>query len=409
MKYDKKQWMIFLIFISAIVVFSSCERTSKHNQISEDFNIHILHLNMTRFEDRLIGFLYAQEKLLEAGNNAIPNLIKDMGKRDALLIHEINGLLRKMPRSKETQRLYEATEQYAADLRKRYSKYDGNPEKSKELIFDKTVHWYHRSETAFQLIHKGEFPSTDLIPFLKSGDLDDRKAAITTLNKIAFMEHGRRLIMTKTESKNLEALQNISEQDRRILTPLLINLLNSQDLDIGRRSALVLGWFGDPSIVPTLIKKISLVNPYVQEGITVALAELKDPQAVEPLHELLQNGQTPYVRASAAQALENFHIHIQKKYLFKALADKEWLVRSTAAIVLTSYKEIETIGPFIKLLSDENSYVRREGLFALGKFGNNSLKDTVSKCFNDPDPEVRQTAEEVIYKFEHGKWPPVED
>ncbi|MBI5676744.1 MAG: HEAT repeat domain-containing protein [Nitrospirae bacterium] len=391
----KRLWIILLVVLS----LNACK---KEIQVSgEDYNIHILHLNYMRFGEEGIGFNYASEKFRQEGEKFIPLITGNLAEKDPFLVMSIKELLMKMPETAETLRALKEVAKYESQLLEKYSRFQEKSGNPRELVFDDTVHWYHRGETAAKLIDNGTLPIADLFPLLQSKNVDDQRTAISALSKIANIEYIQKKIglITKINSKR------ITEQSKKILIPLFFQLFKSPDPEIGRRAALILGWFEDVAVVPELIKHIPYVDPFVQEGIVAALAVTKDSRAIDPLLALLRNGSNLYIRASAADALEEFQNPTTIKSLFEALSDKEWLVRLHSLITLESYQDLKVIDPFVKRLSDEHAEVRVAALNALGKFGTISLKDTVSKYLNDSDEEVRTVAEQVIYKFEHGEWP----
>jgi HEAT repeat protein len=368
-----------------------------------EFSMHLLHLDPTRFEDRLIGYEYAREELINMREQAFPFLFQAIDFREGALVEEIKGIIAERPRTVYVFNQLHRMESLRKERLERSRNYDLSSEESAviEIIFNKSIDWDLRSAAAENLIRKRVLSFRSLLPLLQSTDPEDQKVAVTAINKIAFIARAR--LTTSSEILMEEGSRML--QEGTFVTSSLANLLQSTDPTVGHRAALALGWLGDPAVTPMLLQHFSGVHPFVQEAMIIALAELKDPTALKPLHDALRHGQTSYVRASAANALGNLKDFSSKKVLAEAFSDPDWLVRIYAAQALKEYQDRETVPSFVGLLSDKRSGVITTALYAIGDLGDATLKPTILKLADDPLEEVSGVARDVIYKFEHGEWP----
>ena len=101
----------------------------------------------------------------------------------------------------------------------------------------------------------------------------------------------------------------------------------------------------------------------VRRDAAVALGEIKDKRAVEPLISALGDGDRD-VREASAKALINIG-RPAVDFLIKALDSDDSNVRKEAVKVLGEIKDERAIEPLSKALKDENKWVRMESAKAL--------------------------------------------
>lgn len=118
--------------------------------------------------------------------------------------------------------------------------------------------------------------------------------------------------------------------------------------------------------------------------------------AVEPLIKVLGD-EDSYVRRYAAQALGETGDPRAVEALIKALGDEDRDVRKTAADALGKIGDSRAVEPLIKVLGDEVRYVRAHAAEALGEIGSASAVPALTKALKDRF--TRQAAEEAIAKI----------
>lgn len=160
------------------------------------------------------------------------------------------------------------------------------------------------------------------------------------------------------------ALGNIG--DTKAAEPL-IKLLADKDKDVREAAARALGKIGDVRAVEPLIKALGDKVNYVREDAAEALGNIGDIRAVEPLIKALgDKDRECNVSYAAAKALVKIGEPAVEP-LIKALGD--WSVRWDAARTLAEIGDTKAVEPLVKLLEDENKYLRETVFRALDKLG----------------------------------------
>ncbi|MFH1416056.1 MAG: HEAT repeat domain-containing protein [Elusimicrobiota bacterium] len=180
-------------------------------------------------------------------------------------------------------------------------------------------------------------------------------------------------------------------------------LLKSEDPSERSREALRLGSEKIMEAVPALIEllKDELTGPRI--NAIVALGQIGDKRAIEPLIDILNNDSVETARAMAAEALAGFDTEIVKRELLKAADTGSENVRSSAVGSLGRSGSDEELGKLIeKADTDPDWSVRVAAVNALLEYaGNNSedkkiIKKTVKKSAKDKDERVKKAARRVL-------------
>jgi len=147
----------------------------------------------------------------------------------------------------------------------------------------------------------------------------------------------------------------------------------SADPAVRKSAALDAGNRRDAEAVPGLIALLKDGSQGVAAGAAVALGQIRDPRAVDPLVEAAQTSTFTAVRVMAAQSLGNFESE-------KALA------------ALAGAAE------------DQSPAVRGAACRSMGKFGGGKEADRLmDKARSDADPQVRRTAVETLAEMAETK------
>lgn len=147
----------------------------------------------------------------------------------------------------------------------------------------------------------------------------------------------------------------------------LIKALGSEDKNIRRYSARVLGELGDARAIDALIKNLRDGNKWVRRETSGALSKMGDP-ATTPLIELLE--------------------------------DPEWRVRGAAAWALGRIGNKRAVEPLIKsLLEDESGFVRSGAANALGAIGDERAVEPLKKATKDESSYVRKVSDKYLKKW----------
>ncbi len=179
---------------------------------------------------------------------------------------------------------------------------------------------------------------------------------------------------------------------------------------------------GEPAVEP-LIKVLGDEDGWDRYGEAEALGKIGDTKAVEPLIKLLDD-ESERVRIIAAWGLDKIGNSRAVELLIKALEDDRSTVRSGAAKILVNkgwkpsdekeqvayhiakkyWEELVRIGkpavePLIKVLGDEDRWVRYGAAEALGKIGDAKAVEPLIKVLGDEDKWVWEAASEALEKI----------
>jgi len=142
--------------------------------------------------------------------------------------------------------------------------------------------------------------------------------------------------------------------------------------------------------VDDLILDLNGTDPEDRINAAIALGNISDSRAIEPLIETLKD-EDENVRDAAAKSL----IDIGKPAvgpLIEALKDDDENVRALSAAALGDIGDTRAVDPLIENLKDEKVYVRAVTAFVLGYIGDPRAVDPLIAALNDVDSNVRQAA-----------------
>ena len=185
--------------------------------------------------------------------------------------------------------------------------------------------------------------------------------------------------------------------DPRALS-VLMTAIKDESFSVRRVAATGLGHVRDSRATETLLKALR-DNRFVQNAAARSLRRLKDPEAVDPLLDMLKDP-SPDVRSHAVWVLSAYRDPRTVEPLYAALKDPDpsvrtWAVREvgkfadsravdalvaalpTGAGYLASMPEGRGIGALLNALDHSDRVVREAALSALQRYPKNSNKDAL--------------------------------
>lgn len=177
-----------------------------------------------------------------------------------------------------------------------------------------------------------------VVQALRDGDWQVREAAVEALAEIGspavemLIKHLR-----DWESRKyvVRALGRIN--DERVLDPLISVLRNDEFKDDATRALVDLGKPAVEKLIIALNNKEDRED-FVRKQSIIALGELKDPAAVDPLIAMLQD-QDWFIRVTAAGALEKIGDLRGREAIKLLIKDRDLVVRMRAERILASWKK----------------------------------------------------------------------
>jgi HEAT repeat protein len=150
---------------------------------------------------------------------------------------------------------------------------------------------------------------------------------------------------------------------------------------------MALGELGDPRAVEPLIAALKDEKADVNQAASGALARLGEP-ALEPLVAALED-EDGRARAAAARALGLLGDVRAIGSLLAALGDEEAHVEASAALARLGEPAVE---PLIAALKGGDPITRRSATIALGLGGDRRAIEPLTAALKDDDRQVRQDA-----------------
>lgn len=194
-----------------------------------------------------------------------------------------------------------------------------------------------------------------------------------------------------------------------------------------QQAAIALGNIGDTRAVEPLLETLRDKSKYVQKGAAEALDKLRwkpsddsemvvfllakqewdtlaklGQPAVEPLIEALKEEDSWVRPKAAAEALGNIRDAKAVETLIEALNDKNKNVRKGATRALGKIGQ-PAVEPLIEVLNDKNKDVREGATRALGNIGDTKAVEPLIKALEEGDSFVRQQAAEALGKIKDAR------
>lgn len=147
----------------------------------------------------------------------------------------------------------------------------------------------------------------------------------------------------------------------------------------------------DPRVVAALVEALKDSDKEVRESAMQALANMRAPEALEPIRGSLKDT-NPSVRQQAASALGQYRDRSSVDALVGALQDSSPDVREQAVFALGQIRDSRAAGPLGQALKDSNAQVREQAAFALGQLRSQEAVESLTAALRDQSANVREQA-----------------
>ncbi|MDH7503903.1 MAG: HEAT repeat domain-containing protein [Verrucomicrobiota bacterium] len=178
------------------------------------------------------------------------------------------------------------------------------------------------------------------------------------------------------------------------VTHLLIDQLQSPDVEVQHAAAAALGRIGDPQAVPALI---GLLNSTEELAVVAAgsLARIGDHRAFGSLIQLLGHPCSP-VRQAAISALNSLgHPELEHR-VTDLLRNPNNHVRESAACIACYFGFESCTEQLFELCSDADENVRRAAVQGIGYLDHPRVPDILSEVISKDSPRVRAAAAQAL-------------
>jgi HEAT repeat protein len=186
-----------------------------------------------------------------------------------------------------------------------------------------------------------------------------------------------------------------------MLIPLMEALMDVRP-EVRSAAAFRLGEMGEDSFsaVPTLVSMLSKECPFYKGTVGTALGHI-GILAYPSLIDLIPNADY-YTASEIKQAIEIMGISVIPLIL-EDLNDHRPVVRKFCVSLVGEIAGVKVLDSLVKALSDKDYEVRATAASALGKIGKlaNNAVPSLIKALQDPDPDVRSSASLAIGMIGH--------
>jgi len=185
-------------------------------------------------------------------------------------------------------------------------------------------------------------------------------------------------------------------------TEALINALEVEsDRDVRRKMASALGGIGGDFALNTLVRMLPKEAALVRADIATKLAEVKSPQSVEILTNLLLEDPDGRVRTAAAVGLLKAKERSAIQALAEALKDRVKSVRRPASEALVSFADESVIDQLIEALGNSDTRVADNAAKALVRLSNLDAVHGLIKSLDSPNQLEVTRALDVLQEITH--------
>ena len=250
---------------------------------------------------------------------------------------------------------------------------------------------------------------------IESGNIEQKRDALLQIRNLRSERASRLAVPALTDkSEIVRATATFSV----IFLPVdeafnvLLSLLKDKTELVRREAAYALGRIRNPNAVNPLVQVLQKDKILeVRAAAAIALGEIGDVSAIEPLNKVLQNKSKTeeFLRRSAARSIGQIAQILQTGEL-QVLTPEDFLPDNFSRIEILKYpKLIETFSVFrpansrlIEILQNlgEADDVRREAAFALGSIGDESTISALQTNSNSKDYYLAEIAREGYRKIQ---------
>lgn len=181
----------------------------------------------------------------------------------------------------------------------------------------------------------------------------------------------------------------------------LINALDDPDPGVRNAAAAALGKTGDAGALPRLREILKDDDPLVRMGAVLGIARIGGNSAVEPLIEVLKGDPNGGIRCCAAMELGESGVNRALEVLIATLEDADPVVRFGASVALGDIGDASAVNPLSKLKAHSaDRSVLLGATYGLFKLTDDpSAIDFIVGALRDEDVNVRANAVKLLGKM----------
>jgi len=243
----------------------------------------------------------------------------------------------------------------------------------------------------FMALHGGDEGWELLEEVLAEGNASDRSAVVWALHTRGDEESMTRLLDLARNGdpavapQAQGALEEMSEESRQALRDLLVERINTGEVNDWGQSLQTLARLGGDEARTVILSRVNDGTAQERTNALSALANMDDPAATTALAELFQTTTDGALKSEALSSLLWSHDGVPSDLLDEALADEDPAV---VAQVLSSLPQTGREGVDTRLigfLDSEDASVRTAALDALAQTGGPNAEAALVAALDDPE------------------------
>lgn len=199
----------------------------------------------------------------------------------------------------------------------------------------------------------------------------------------------------------LLALVSLRNVEAEQAVPLIMKVINDDNLQIRSMAVFALGIKPTPDCLPALLKILETETDYgIRADAAGALGYLRDLRAFEPLLRLFYEDVEWLVRFSAAVSLGNLGDPRAYDALVGALQTGEPILQQASIAALGEIGDVRCVGEVLKFAQSEDWLTRQRLADALGNLPTPKTRSALQYMAKDPHAQVALAAEFALEKVE---------
>lgn len=215
-------------------------------------------------------------------------------------------------------------------------------------------------------------------------------------------------ILTKLKSRDwverFIAAKTVGEQKIKEAVPVLLELLDDDNVQVRIASVVALKSFGGKKILENLIRALADSSEWVRVHAVETIGLYKDRKHIELLSQFLENEDSDKVRATLIKVLGELGGAKVLPIITLYLKDSNARVRANAVEAIdriSASASIDMREHIIPLLDDENNRVKANSVRALFKMGETKALEVLKNMIKSKDDWMRASAAYVFGVIEY--------
>ncbi|HRH43255.1 MAG TPA: HEAT repeat domain-containing protein [Pyrinomonadaceae bacterium] len=204
--------------------------------------------------------------------------------------------------------------------------------------------------------------------------------------------------LLENENFREDAAEALGQQGE-LAIDLLIERLQTEDLKVGQTAVRLLGKIKSERVVSVLIEVLK-ANSELSSEAALALGQIGDQQAFEPLINLLKNGNTAS-RQAAGNALKHLAHPDTVKVLDELITDSEPTIRIEAIKVVGHFGAKGCENKIVQSCEDKDERVQKAALEQLPNIVDDRKNFILAKLLKEGSPRLRAEVVQILSRIKN--------